>query len=72
MIFTQTDVDSIKAALLALATGQRVVSATVNGKRIDYGQADVPQLTKLLSVMEASLSTSKASRTYLMETSKGL
>jgi hypothetical protein len=72
MSYTQAEIDSIKEARLALAKGEKVVSVTMRGKRIEYRQSDVTELTKLLRDMEASRFASTAGRTYVVKTSKGL
>jgi|WetSurSiteA1Bulk_404760.scaffolds.fasta_scaffold32912_3 hypothetical protein len=73
MAFTQTDQESVQAAVIALATGSRVVSATMGDKTIQYGQADVDKLRALLSEIKTELSAAAGRRRYLLtSSSKGL
>ena len=72
MAYTKTDLESVESAILKLATGERVVSVSISGTRIDYGQADLPQLRVLRSEIESSLSSGSGGRTLIISTSKGL
>ena len=47
MAYSQTDLESVEAAILALAKGERIVTVSVAGNRVEYGQADLPQLRAL-------------------------
>jgi len=56
MAWTTTDRDNVKAAIMALATGARVVSVSFpDGKAIQYHQADLAKLQELLTMIETSI-----------------
>lgn len=57
MAFTSTDLSNIEAAIVALATGTREVSVSINGKRIDYAECDLNKLTALKTLVSQSLGT---------------
>jgi hypothetical protein len=70
MAYTQTDLDNVRAAILALATGDRVTSVTFSsGKSVSYGQASLPELRDLESSIASSVGTKK--RFVMATTSKG-
>ena len=73
MAFSVTDLSNIEAAILALATGTRVVSVTINGKTMEYGAADLNQLESLRRTIasEVNAAAGKA-RFVLTRSSKGL
>jgi len=73
MAYSQTDLESVQAALLKLATGERVVSVTMEGKTIEYSRADLDKLESLRNniVSEIKQSSNKPS-CILTKTSKGL
>ena len=50
--YTQADVDAVKAAILALAKGERLVSLQLGDHSEQYGQADLPDLQRLLATMQ--------------------
>ncbi len=59
MAWTQADVDQVRAAVIALATGTRVVTVSYAGppaRSVTYGIAELGELRKLLSEMERSAS----------------
>ena len=73
MAYTQSDLESVQAAIVALATGQRVFSLTIDGVAIQYGQADLDKLRALSVEMERSLrSFTGRPSFYLTTSSKGL
>lgn len=47
MAYTEADLTAIQAAIMALAKGKRVVSVKIEGKDIEYAQADLPALKTL-------------------------
>ena len=56
MAWTQADADSIKAAIVALVTGQRIVTVTFGDRTNTYQQTDLPQLREALAMVEGELS----------------
>ena len=75
MLYTQADLENVKSAILALATGDRVVRVTINNKTTEFGQAQLNDLrdlrAEIQSEMQASTNKGKG-RIYLSQTSKGL
>lgn len=68
----QSDVDQVRAAIVALASGTRVVSISFAGppaRSEAYGTASLDELRRLLAEMERSVSGSPSYR--LAEFSKG-
>ncbi len=58
MAWTQQDVDQVRAAVVALASGSRVASVSYAGppaRSVSYGAASLPELRSLLAEMERSL-----------------
>jgi len=47
------DLAALRAADIALATGQNVVSVTYNGKRTDFGKGDKARIVQLIDKLEA-------------------
>ena len=55
MAWTQADADAVRAAIVALAGGTRVVTVSYAGppaRSVTYGDADLGQLRELLAEME--------------------
>jgi hypothetical protein len=60
MAWTQLEVDQVRAAIVALASGTRVVTVNYAGppaRSVTYGDADLKSLRELLAEMERSVST---------------
>ena len=57
MAFTQSDLDTVEAAILELATGQQVVKASVAGRDMQYTAAELDKLERLRSTIQAELGT---------------
>ncbi len=58
MAWTQADVDQVRAAILALASGTRTVSVSYAGppaRSVTYGIANLSELRALLSEMQAGV-----------------
>lgn len=73
MSYTEADLENIKRAILALATGERVVKVALGDKQIEYGQAQLKDLRALRAEIEANLELQAGkSRVFLTQTSKGL
>ena len=75
MLYTQADLENVKNAILALATGERVARVTIGDKTFEFGQAQLNDLrdlrAEIQSEMQASTNKGKG-RIYLSQTSKGL
>jgi hypothetical protein len=59
MAWTQADADAVRAAIVDLATGKRVVVVSYAGppqRSVEYGTVDLPALRELLAVIERSVS----------------
>ena len=74
MAYTEADRAAVKAAILALATGERVVTVTAaDGRSTTWAQSDLDKLRVLLSEIEADISSSSGRRRHVYTTtSKGL
>jgi hypothetical protein len=72
MAWTQTEVDQVRAAILALATGTRVVTVSYAGppaRAVTYGAADLAALRALLEDMEYEV-TGPPAKTYRLATTR--
>jgi hypothetical protein len=73
MAYTQSDLENVEAAIVALASGQRVVAVTIDGVTVQYGQADLDKLRALrVEIQRESRSSASRPSFYLTRTSKGL
>jgi hypothetical protein len=59
LAFTSTDLSNIDAAIVALATGTRIVRVTINGKQIQYAEADISRLQELRSIIQKEIGTTQ-------------
>ena len=72
MAYTQSDLDAVKNAVVALATGARVQSVTLSdGKSITYTPASLDRLKALRSEIESELNSSSRRRYFRVGSSKG-
>ena len=73
MAYTKTDLANVKAAILALSTGERAVSVSFGDKQFRYSEVDLDQLRKLRAEIQSELrAASGRGRYVLIQTSKGL
>jgi len=74
MAYTSDDLTSIQTAVLALAAGSRKVSATINGKRMEYGIVQLPELMKLRDQIQSEVSSTAERRRFVLTSTvtKGL
>lgn len=74
MAFTSTDLASVEAALLTLATGARVASVTIDGhETIEYSQTSIDKLKFLRDEIASEIQTNANRRRFVLtSTSKGL
>jgi len=68
---TIDDLAAIDAAILALATGERVTEARIEGQLVRYAEADLPQLRALRAEVANRLQGG-GKRLYATQTGKGL
>jgi hypothetical protein len=74
MAFTVTHRDDLKAAMVALATGTLVVTVNFADRTVTYHQADLAQMTQLLTLIEAELASTAETprpRMWFLTGSKG-
>jgi len=55
MAFTSTDLANIESAIIALATGDKVVQVIVGDKNIKYADTDLTKLRELRSLIQTEL-----------------
>lgn len=73
MSYTQTDLDNVRSAIIALATGARVVRVSISDKIIEYGQAQLNQLRALRQEIMSEVNSNAGRRRFVLtRTSKGL
>ena len=58
MAFTSTDLTAIEQAMVAIASGERVVEVTIAGKTIRYQAADLNKLQQLRNMIQADVNNS--------------
>lgn len=56
-IYTTTDRDNVKAAIIELAIGKRVVSTNVGSQQREFHQTSLPALKALLVEIDADLAS---------------
>jgi hypothetical protein len=72
MAYSQSDLESVQAARLALARGERVVSVTVGGITTQYHLTDDARLRVLEADIRGELRTAlNRRRFFLVATGKG-
>lgn len=78
IVWTQDDLDKLKAAYLALATGERVVSISQNdggnARTLTFSNATKKDLKELIDEVALSLcqQAGRRSGSFTLRTSKGL
>lgn len=75
MAYTADDLAAIERAILDLGTNKRVVSVTMDGRTVQYGQADLAALLSLRSLVAGEVTETAAvpaARQYRIVASKGL
>ena len=58
MAFTSTDLTAVEQAMVAIASGERVVEVTIAGKTIKYQAADLNKLQQLRNMIQADVNNS--------------
>ena len=70
---TEADLESLDAAILALARGERVAEARIEGQWVRYADIDLPQLRALRADVAARVAGTRGARiSYATQTGKGL
>jgi len=74
MAYTQDDLSAVQAAVIALATGKRVVRVMLSsGKTIEYDTTGLKDLKLLRAEIQAELNAAAGKRRFFRTvTSKGL
>ena len=58
MAYTQADLDTLKAARLAMATGQRIESVTIAGDTFSFANGATDRdLARLIAIIDIDLAT---------------
>ena len=71
-MYTERDLNKVKRAILSLAEGKRVVSVSLAGREVKYGQAELPQLQDLANEIQSELAKATTPRYSLIQSDKGL
>lgn len=73
MAFTSANLTTVEEAILALASGQRIVSFTIGDRTFTYGQAQLNDLRALRDEIKSEVGAAAGSANYILtSTSKGL
>lgn len=71
--YTQTDLESVSTAIIALSTGKRIVEATIRGRTVRYSEVDLEKLRALRSEISAEVSAAAGkSGLLVLGTGKGI
>lgn len=65
--FVQADIDNLKAAIIALASGQSVQTVSYNGppaRTVTYRQGDLPTMRSLLASMQQDVGATNGNKGY--------
>lgn len=71
MSYSQTDLDAVRAAKLALATGERIGELVLNNRRIKYADCTMSELNKYEAEILKAVAP-KRIRYGVFSTGKGL
>ena len=71
-MYTERDLAKVKRAILSLAEGKRVVSVSIAGREVKYGQTQLPELQNLANDIQSNLAKAKSPRYTLIKSDKGL
>lgn len=63
--YTQADVDAVKAAIVALARGDRKATVSFADRSVSYQPAQLPELQQLLVTMQADVAAGARPRQYV-------
>jgi hypothetical protein len=74
MAWTQADADQVRAAIVALASGKRIVTVEYAGppqRSVTYASAQIAELRSLLAEMDRQLGATSAPAVRLVAFKKG-
>ena len=72
MAYTSADLTNVEQAIIALASGTKIVRMTIGDKSFEYGQADISDLKKLRAEIHAELAESTIRPKFVLtQTGKG-
>lgn len=71
MAYSQSDLDSVRRAIIALASGERAVMVSAGGRMIQYAVADMDKLEALEKRIESQLSTRTRRKVWRVITRSG-
>jgi len=71
MAYSSTDLSNVQSAIVALATGTRVVTVSLGDKSVEYSKVDLSKLEELRKNIYSELHSSSVN-CILIKTSKGL
>ena len=69
--YTQTDLETITQAIIALGSGKRRVRCIVAGVQVEYAQASLPALRSLRAEIAQEITTASTGNCCFVATSKG-
>lgn len=73
MAYTESDLQSVQRAILALASGKRVASVRIGETTVEYGQVDLEKLRRLEAQIRADIQAAAGGKRFVLSaTSKGL
>jgi len=73
MAYTETDLQSVQQAILALASGKRVASVRIGDTKVEYGQVDLEKLRRLEAQIRSDIQAAAGRKRFVLTaTSKGL
>lgn len=69
MAFTSTDLTAVEAAMVAIASGERVTEVVIAGKTIKYQAADLNKLQALRNMIQADINSAADGSGFLQSVS---
>lgn len=73
MAYTESDLQSVQQAIMALASGKRVASVRIGNTVIEYGQVDIDKLRTLEEHIRVGIQAALGRKRFVLTTTaKGL
>jgi hypothetical protein len=69
MAFTSTDLTAVESAMVAIASGERVIEVVIAGKTIKYQAADLTKLQHLRNIIQADVNNAADGSGFLQSVS---